>query len=181
MATEMVGEPWRAFLDELDGLLETETELHCMGGFALVNAYGLARATVDIDVLPAVGDAGLAELRVRAGKDSVLRQQHGVYLDFVTIATVPENYRERLVPLFAGRWQRLRLFALEAHDVALSKLERNLDRDRGDVAHLARMGYLHAAVLQERFEQEMRPYLIGRVSWHEQTLAMWKEAFFSQR
>lgn len=27
--------------------------------------------------------------------------------------------------------------------------------------------------------EEMRPYLIGRVSWHDQTLQMWIEAFLS--
>jgi hypothetical protein len=56
---------------------------------------------------------------------SPLQQKHKVYLEAVTVATRPENYEEGLVPMFPGAWRRLRLFALEAHDLALSKLERN--------------------------------------------------------
>ena len=44
-------EPWLAFLNDLDGGIEECTEAHCMGGFAVVQAQGLQRATVDIDVL----------------------------------------------------------------------------------------------------------------------------------
>lgn len=68
---------------------------------------------------------------------------------------------------------------LEAHDLALTKLERNLDRDRGDVQHLARSGYLKGSILQDRYNEEMRPYVIGRVSWHDQTLRLWIEAFLN--
>ena len=42
--------------------------------------------------------------------------------------------------------QLLRLFALEAHDLALSKLERNMERDRDDVQQLACAGYLRADI-----------------------------------
>jgi len=173
-------EPWLPFLNELDGSLTAITEIHCMGGFALVHAYGLARATADIDVLSAVPHASMHELTAIAGKASALWRKHRIYLDWVTVATAPENYRERLIPLYAGTWNKLRIFALEAHDLALSKLERNLDRDRSDVEHLARCGYLKASTLRERYEREMRPYLIGRGSWHDQTLAMWFEAFFGE-
>lgn len=44
-------EPWLAFLNDFDAQLEEVTELHCIGGFAIVQAYGLERATADIDVL----------------------------------------------------------------------------------------------------------------------------------
>jgi hypothetical protein len=37
-------------------------------------------------------------------------------------------------------WNRLRLLALDPTDIALSKLERNADRDRDDVLRLARAG-----------------------------------------
>ncbi len=103
----------------------------------------------------------------------------GIYLDVVTVASVPEIYESRLSALYPGCWRHLRLFVLEAHDLALTKLERNFERDRGDVDHLARSGYLKASILQERYNDEMRPYLIGRVSWHDQTLQLWIEAFLS--
>ena len=97
----------------------------------------------------------------------------------VTVASVPESYEGRLRALYPGCWRHLRLFVLEAHDLALTKLERNFERDRSDVEHLARSGYLQASILQERYNEEMRPYVIGSVSWHDQTLRMWIEAFLS--
>ena len=39
-----------------------------------------------------------------AGKDSSLHKKHKVYLDAVTVATPPENYEERLIPMFPGAW-----------------------------------------------------------------------------
>lgn len=44
-------EPWLSYLNALDAALGEVTELHCVGGFAVVHAYGLERATADIDVI----------------------------------------------------------------------------------------------------------------------------------
>lgn len=77
-----------------------------------------------------------------AGRGSPLHRKHKLYLDAVTVATPPEDYERRLVPMFPGNWTHLRLLALEAHDIALSKLERNHERDRDDVQQLARAGHL---------------------------------------
>lgn len=63
-----------------------------------------------------------------AGKESLLRNKHGIYLDVVTIATAPVDYLARVTPLYPGVWKNLHLFVLEAHDLALTKLERNFER-----------------------------------------------------
>jgi hypothetical protein len=149
-----------------------------MGGFAVVQAYGLERATADIDVFSVVPGSSSSGLMDLAGKESKLRRKHGIYLDVVTVATAPAEYASRLIPLYPGHWKRLRLFALEAHDLALTKLERNFERDRGDVEHLVRQGYLRAPTLRKRYVEELRPYVIGRESWHDQTLDLWLEAYF---
>ena len=171
-------EPWLSFLNDLDTQLEEVTDLHCIGGFAIVQAYGLERATADIDVLSVAPYHSGSRLVELAGKQSALRQKHRIYLDVVTVATAPEDYASRLAPLYTGAWNRLRLFALEAHDLALTKLERNFERDRADIEHLARSGYLNASILRERYIAELRPYVIGRQSWHDQTLDLWIESYF---
>lgn len=51
MPHDAPSEPWLSFLNDLDAALDGHTEVHCMGGFAIVQAYGLGRATADIDVL----------------------------------------------------------------------------------------------------------------------------------
>ena len=48
-----------------------------------------------------------------AGKGSRLHQKYKVYLDAVTVATPPESYEQRLVPMYPGAWVHLRLEALD--------------------------------------------------------------------
>jgi hypothetical protein len=72
-------------------------------------------------------------------------------------------------------WKRLQLFALDATDVALSKLERNAERDREDVIRLARAGHINPNVLKQRYFEELRPYLLSKVTWHDKTLDLWLE------
>ncbi len=177
MPNDAPAEPWLSFLNDLDAALDEQTELHCIGGFAIVQAYGLGRATGDIDFLVVSGSSSSGLLDV-GGKESPLCKKHRIYLDVVTVATAPEDYAARVAPLYPGFWQKLRLFVLEAHDLALTKLERNFERDRADIAYLAGAGYLNAATLWERYHKELRPYVIGRESWHDQTLDLWLAAYF---
>jgi hypothetical protein len=121
MPPDVLGEPWLSFLNDLDSKLEEPTEFHCMGGFAVVQAYGLRRSTADIDVLSVVPYSSSARLLELAGKESSLRATYGIYLDVVTVASAPEDYASRLTPLFPGVWRKLHLFVLEAHDLALTK------------------------------------------------------------
>jgi len=113
-------EPWLSFLNALDVGIDEPVDLHCMGGFAVVQAYGLERATADIDVLSVVPYSSGERLMALAGKESPLRRRHKVYLDVVSVATAPENYVDRLVPLCSCCWKRLKLFVLEAHDTSLT-------------------------------------------------------------
>ena len=62
--------------------------------------------------------------------------------------------------------------------LALSKLARNSPIDREDVARLARAVPLDPVVRRERYETELRPIIIGDLARHDQTLALWLEAYF---
>lgn len=116
------------------------------------------------------------DLEAIAGQGSELHRKYRLYLQRVTIATAPEGYPGRLERMFASSgWKRLALFALEVHDLALSKLERNAERDRDDVLRFARAGLLDAGTLKTRYEEELRPYLTGNVDWHDKTAQLWLE------
>jgi hypothetical protein len=133
-----IPEHWRSFLSRIDGSLNKEVELHCFGGFVVTMLYGLARATVDVVVMM-IAPASAAQVLVgMAGEGSELHREYGVYLDLVTIASVPEDYDQRMTEMFPREFKHLRLFAFDPYDVALAKLERNLLRDRDDVKYLAR-------------------------------------------
>ena len=176
---ERPAEPWRSFFAELDAHLSEEVHLHCCGGFVVTQVYGVARTTSDVDFLDVVPNVrrDLAEI---AGKGSALHKKHKVYLDPVTVATPPESYQERLVPMFGHAWANLRLDALEVHDLALSKLERNLDRDRDDVQQLARAGLLNPEILKERYYRELRPNLLAHEARHDLTLQLWLESYWPE-
>jgi hypothetical protein len=169
-------EPWQSFLRELDERLTEAVELHCIGGFVVSLHYGVGRQTSDIDFLNVVPRVPADDLEAIAGLQSELHRKYRLYIQRVTIATAPADYVSRLEPMFASAgWQRLSLFAMEAHDLALSKLERNAERDRDDVLRLARAGLLDAATLRNRYEEELRPYLIGNVESHDRTAQLWLE------
>ncbi|HYL72160.1 MAG TPA: DUF6036 family nucleotidyltransferase, partial [Candidatus Dormibacteraeota bacterium] len=103
-------------------------------------------------------------------------RKYSLYVQHVGIATVPSGYAARVIRMFASaRWKRLRLFALDPTDLALSKLERNAERDREDFHGLARAGYINREVLKQRYIDELRPYLLSRRPWHDRTLELWLE------
>jgi len=176
MRPDRAPEPWHSFFVELDGFLDEPVELHCAGGFVMSMLYGMPRPTIDVDFFSAVPQGKIETLEAVAGKGSSLHHKYHVHLQFVGVVTVPENYPDRLVEMFPASHQRLRLFGLEAHDLALSKLERNAARDREDVKYLARAVPLNADLLESRYRTELRPYLANRER-HDLTMRLWLEAF----
>jgi Nucleotidyltransferase of unknown function (DUF6036) len=169
-------EPWASFLRALDELLQGAVDLHCLGGFVVTQQYGIGRETSDIDFLSAVARSREDDVEALAGLGSALHRKYRVYLQYVGVATPPCNYATRLQPMFPDEsWKRLLLLALDPTDIALSKLERNADRDREDVLRLARAGLVGAQTLRARYFDEVRPHLLSRQSWHDQTLDLWLE------
>jgi len=172
--------PWSDFLGELDTLLEQAIELHCIGGFAVVAGYGFPRGTNDLDYRTLIPYNLINELQRLAGPGSALAQKHKVYVQRAGVESIPENYEERLKELYSGRFTKIRLFVPDAYDLTLSKLSRNIERDRQDVEYLAKTGHLDAHILRARYAEELRPLLIGDVRQHDQTLEFWIEAYFAR-
>ena len=173
VADRVFRQPWRLFLQNLDALLHGSTELHCLGGFVIVESYDFTRVTADLDVVDVRGidREKLADL---AGRGSELHRRHKIHLDIVTVASVPENYEERLRDLLPGEFKNLRLKAFEPHDLVLSKLARNLDRDREDVKRLAAKPSLDPSLLKERYHTELR-HQLARPEREDLTLVLWLE------
>lgn len=173
-------EPWNSFFLEIDATLKEEVALHCLGGFVMTMLYGLDRPTSDVDVLPIASNADIESLMGLAGEGSVLHKKYRVYLQVVGVAPVPVDYEDRLTEMFPGSFKHLRLFALDPYDLALSKLERNTQRDRDDVKHLARIVPFDLDVLQERYQKELRSDL-GNPEREDLTLKLWIEAIEEER
>lgn len=155
-------------------------ELHCCGGFVVAQLYGIARETADVDYLALIPQDLHRNLREIAGAGSALHKRHKVFLDAVTVVIPPKDYTERLIPLFPNTWKHIKLYGLEAHDLALTKLERNFERDRDDVMRLAGAGLINPTTLAFRYQDELRPDLMSRIESHDLTLKLWIQSYWPQ-
>lgn len=174
--SEALAEPWRSFLSDLDATVNEPVDLHCIGGFAVSQYFGLARETADLDVLNIAPQSSRETILAAAGKGSPLHRKYRVFIDLVGVVNFPDGYEARLQRAWPV-WPKLRLWIPEAHDLALTKLERSNERDIRDVMFLAQAGSIHPETLITRFEDEMEMYL-GQPTptWHRTTLAMWIDA-----
>jgi len=179
MPTDQIPEPWKSFLSEIDSQVQDTVEFHCLGGFVLKMLYDLPRPTSDVDVIELVPTASTFLLEL-AGEFSPMRKKYNVYLDSVTIAPYPYEYESRLQVMFPGAFQNLRLFALDPYDIVLSKIERNIQRDRDDVKYLAGKLNMDMDLLRMRFEQELKPNL-GNPERESNTLRLWIEMIEEDR
>lgn len=167
-------EPWHSFLRELDEAVETIVRLDCIGGFVVTQLYGLDRPTADLDVIELAPSGESERIMTLAMQGGPLHRKHRVYLDRVGVASIPENYEDRLIEMAPGAYRHLRLMALDPYDIALSKLERNNQKDRDDVRFLARNVPLDLAVLEQRYQTELR-WQLGRPDREDLTMKLWIE------
>ncbi len=172
-----IPEPWLSFIHDVDQALGQPVTVHCLGGFVLCVLWGLPRPTGDVDFIEIEpSEAGEELLRV-AGAGSALARRYHLQFHRVTIADHPEDYISRLADITPKRLKRLRLRALEVHDLVLAKLGRNSPRDRADVEFLSRKGALDRQLLQERFDIELRPYVLNEKQ-ELLTLELWLDELF---
>lgn len=173
MPTRQLTEPWLGFLTALDAKLTGPTTLVCMGGFVMTHCYDSPRQTRDLDACDLAPSSQSAELLHWAEEGSQLYRQFGVYVQRVTVATVPCDHLDRVSPIPTPALRHLTLLALEAHDLALSKLERAQDRDFMDVQHLAAHGHINATTLLQRYHEEHRLYLLGDLHRYDRVMNLW--------
>lgn len=180
MPRNHIPEPWKSFLSEIDAAVAEPVEFECLGGFVIKALYGLPRPTADVDVLSIAPGTQRAFILELAGRGSPLHKKYRLSIEYVTVAVVPEDYEDRLTEMSSGSFSRLRLLALDPYDLALSKLERNTQRDRDDVKFLAEKVPLDLQILKQRYEKELRPNL-GNPGREDLTLQLWIEAIAEQR
>ena len=98
----------------------------------------------------------------------------------MTVAEVPMDYESRLTQMFPGQFNNLRLMALDPYDLALTKLQRNGERDRSDVRFLARTIPFDLKILEKRYQTELRPTL-SNPGRENSTMQLWKEMIEEDR
>ena len=180
MPLKFLPEPWKSFLAEIDDALDQDVDLHCLGGFVGKILYDFDRETSDVDILPVPNNSEIRSALSLGIKGSKLHKKYKIHLEVVGIAPVPQDYEQRLIDIYSGTFKHLRLFGLDPYDLALTKIERNSQRDRDDVKHLARAVPFDLKVLRKRFEVELKPDL-GNPDRETRTLQLWIEAIEEER
>jgi Nucleotidyltransferase of unknown function (DUF6036) len=150
------------FLNDLDtGLVPhangERLDLYHIGRSALVWKHGFIAATQDVDVVKPQGDERLMALALSLfGKGTGKAKDHGLFLEEVVSAfpPLPAGFRNRATEA-AEQWVVIRLFHLDDHDLAVSKLRRFAAKDREDVRNLCDLGLLDPAVLEQRLESAL--------------------------
>jgi hypothetical protein len=152
------------FLDALDAALvpvaapDERLDLYAIGRSALILHHGLSLAgggTKDFDVVK-VGDP-LSPLARKAletfGEGTARARQLGLYLEMVQdgLPPLPMGFRQRCEEV-KGAWRVLRLWRLEIHDLAVTKLKCFRPQDRADLQFLCDTGQLRADKLKEALE-----------------------------
>jgi len=149
-----------AFLNAIDEALASVAsgqtlDLYHIGRSALVWEYDYIETTMDFDILRPKGGEALVEMALKLfGRDSDGAKAHGLYLDVVNEAfpPMPGGY-ERRSKQVEGQWVVLRVFHLDPHDLAASKLRRFAARDRQDIRQLCDWGHLDPARLEAVLEK----------------------------
>jgi hypothetical protein len=149
----------RTFLDRLDEeLLPFAQEGACLemfllGRAALVLSYGFPLSTQDVDMVW-TRDSELEEKAIQLGdKRSQLAKSLGLYLDPVPqgLPPLPTGFNRRCKSL-PGNWKVLKVFVLEIHDLATTKLKSFRPQDREDLQMLCDQGLLDPAKLRDSLE-----------------------------
>jgi Nucleotidyltransferase of unknown function (DUF6036) len=109
-----------------------------------------------------------------------LSSPHCIPFDRSSLAQPPYGYESRLKEMFPGTFKHLLLMAPDLYDLTLTKLERNIERDRNDIRCLARTIPFDLNLLRELYEIELRPYL-GNALREDSTLQLWIEAIEEDR
>ena len=97
--------PWREFLQAIDDSLSEPIQLHCIGGFAIVAAYGLPRSTNDLDYFTLIPFKSVPEIQKIGGEGSPLALKYKVHVHHAAVASLPDGYEERIKELFPGRFK----------------------------------------------------------------------------
>ena len=149
-----MNETLRRFFLELDAALVPfaqgqRLDLYHLGRSALVFLYQATFSTKDIDVVQTRTPLE-AKAHELFGKNSDKNKELGLYLDLVPqpLPPVANGFLSRSSEVL-GNWQVIRLWELEANDLAATKMRSFRAQDRQDLKFLCDLGVLRPDQLRK--------------------------------
>ena len=160
------------FLEAVDKHLVLPQSIVVIGGGALALRYGVDIGTKDIDFFHRVSSS-LEQAARRAKEDTGLP----VLVEYASVASAPEDYEDRLARVLP-HLQKLRVYAMEGHDVTLSKMSRSSKKDLEAIKELHETSYpLDVDILVQRYGET---YQTGDQRRNDLTFSLLIEELFGE-
>jgi hypothetical protein len=145
-----------AYLKVLDDHLVAmarATTLYLSGGAAVVLVYGSTDRTKDVDAFVEKHNETLDELQTWAGKGTAIAKREGYFFEVVPpIYPAAPGMFSRAIPVEGANLQAITPFAIELHDLIITKLGRYHSKDRSDIELLTRIPGFREERLRELYE-----------------------------
>jgi hypothetical protein len=140
-----------------------------LGSFTVEQLPPEATRSIEVDILPLDDptEAKADEIDGAIGEGSSFQELHGFYVQGVgpRTATLPDGWRERLVPVASEATNGRTGLCLEIHDLCVSKLVADRDKDRAFCAAVVRHGLVSIDELRARLEAtEVSPDVRARIA-----------------
>lgn len=149
-------EEFLAFLRAADRELDSKNRLLIIGGAAAALAYGVAKASTDIDTI-----GQLPESLKSAFDRAADITGTSIPVTPVGVWDAPHDYKSRLVTLGELGLHNLEIVVPERHDLALMKTVRGYENDFQAIAEMHEQEPLSGEILLDRYLNEMW-HVIGR-------------------
>jgi uncharacterized nucleotidyltransferase DUF6036 len=129
-------------------------DLYNLGRSAMILQHNLLLATKDFDFVQMGSTLETEALRL-FGQDTREAQRLGLYLEAVPqgLPPMPHGFRNRCQEVYPGRWHIVRLWRLEDHDFAVTKLKSFRPQVRQDLQYLCDEGLLEPGRLKKSLEE----------------------------
>jgi len=110
--------------------------------------------TLEADLYPRHHPEAWPLLRSQLGRASKFFRQHGYYLDCTDpgLATLPEDWTERLLPYRTPRTGGITAWCLDPHDLFVSKLSAAREKDRVFLRLMLRHNLARVSLVARRVE-----------------------------
>jgi len=159
----------RIFLQRIDDRLVLQAQagerldLYHIGRSALVLHYGFALSTQDFDIVEQHASPLEIKLIAEFKKGTPAARELGLYIDPVPagVPPLPGGYRQRCTEV-RGPWRVLRLWQLEVHDLAVTKLKSFRTNDRQDLRQLCDRGLIAKDKLRQALGEAYQFSLPGK-------------------
>lgn len=138
----------RQLFTRVDGLLTQEMNIYLIGGAAAILGYNVTKETNDVDI---EGTIPLDFKTAFASEAKALKLD--LRLSQVSVFSPPEGYRERAkFEDFPSR--KLRIWYLDQYDLAISKIDRGIEKDFEDIERVHKQSPYERDQLIQIFNDE---------------------------